>query len=248
MTTMSDFVPDASQAINELGWGFYFTPETAAVGAAHGLDAFRFYFLGRGGVLGDVESPVVTSAFGYWNPALVERMWTTARERSDLTPREAGRLYLTCSADFGRAHFAAVPHLQSFCDAAQAVLDAADPAGLALFSGYLAEPLVDDLPGRAMQLTTILREFKGSAHLLAVLAVGLSPRIAHGVRRPDFWESFGYASEPVPEATDERRGLLAEADALTLRLIAPAYEVLDADGRVALRDGVTRLAAAVPGA
>lgn len=248
MTTTSAFVDSASSAINDLGWGFYFTPETAAVGAAHGLDAFRFYFLGRGGVLGDVESPVVTSAFGYWNPVLVERMWSTARERADCSARDAGRIYLACSADFGRAHFSDLPELERFCEAAQAVLAAADPAGLALFAGHLAEPLVEDLPGRAMQLTTVLRELKGSAHLVAVLAVGLSPRIAHGVRRPDFWDSFGYVGEPVPEPTAERVALLAEADALTLRLIAPAYEVLDDAARAHLHEGLSQMTAAVSSA
>lgn len=245
MTTTSEYVQSASARIAALGSAFYFVPETIAVGKDHGLDGFRFYVLGRGGVLGDVEWPVIDSAFGYFHPTFVERMWNTARERADLSPRECGRLYLECSAEFGRRHFAEVPGLKPFCDAAEQVLAAADPAGLALFAGYVAEPLAADLPGRAMQLASILREHMGSAHLVAVLAVGLDPQVAHGVRRPEMWESFGYAGEPLPEPTDEVRGLLADADALTQRLIRPAYEALPTPEQDALLTGLADLGAAL---
>lgn len=226
MTTTSDYVQSASASISTLGAAFYFVPETVAVGKEHGLDGFRFYVLGRGGVLGDVEAPVIGSAFGYWNPSLIDHIWNSAKERADLSPRECGRLYLECSAEFGRQKFADVAGLQAFCDAAQKIHEATNVAGLSLYAGYVAEPLARDLPGRAMQLVTILREFMGSAHLVAVLAVGLEPKVAHGVRRPEMWEAFGYGGEPAPADTPEVRALLADADALTQRLITPAYAVL----------------------
>lgn len=244
MTTTSEYVQSASARISTLGAAFYFVPETVALGKEHGLDGFRFYVLGRGGVLGDVEPPVVGSAFGYWNPLLIDRIWKSAKERADVSPRECARLYLECSAAFGRETFADVAGLQAFCDAAQKVHGAVNPAGLALYAGYVDEPLVADLPGRAMQLVTILREFMGSAHLVAVLAVGLEPKVAHGVRRPEMWESFGYGDEPLPTDTGEVRGLLAEADALTQRLITPAYAVLSDTERDALQAGLEALTAA----
>ncbi|MGH3745421.1 MAG: helix-turn-helix domain-containing protein [Mycobacteriales bacterium] len=244
MTNTAEYVQSASARISALGSAFYFVPETLAVGKEHGLDGLRFYVLGRGGVLGDVEPPVISSAFGYFTPALIEHVWTSAKERADLSPRECGRLYLECAADFGRRQFADVPELQAFCDAAQKIHEATDVAGLALYAGYVAEPLAQDLPGRAMQLVTILREFMGSAHLVAVLAVGLEPKVAHGVRRPEMWESFGYGDEPAPADTEEARALLADADALTQRLITPAYGVLSAGERDALQTGLDALTAA----
>jgi hypothetical protein len=74
-TTSDSFVTEVSARINDLGWAYYFVPETLETGKALGLDGFRFYSLGRGGMLGDVEAPVVVSAFGYFNPALVADMW-----------------------------------------------------------------------------------------------------------------------------------------------------------------------------
>lgn len=50
----------ATDAIGTIGAAFYFHPDTLARGKAAGLDGFRFYILGRGGVLGDVEPAVVT--------------------------------------------------------------------------------------------------------------------------------------------------------------------------------------------
>lgn len=246
MTSTSEYVRTCSARINELGWAFYFVPETLEVGKAHGLDGLRLYVLGRGGVLGDVEAPVVASAFGYFNPVLIDHVWSSAREQADISPAECGRLYLQCSADFGRRHFADVPGLQQFCDSAAKILAAVNVAGLALYSGCVGQPLAEDPAGRAMQLMTILREFKGSAHLVAVLAVGLDPKVAHGVRRPEMWESFGYRDEPVPEVTPELRGLLAEADALTERLVTPAYAVLSEPERDAFSAALASFAAAVP--
>ena len=248
VTTTSEFIAAASDRVHGLGSAFYFVPETLEVGREHGLDGFRFYVLGRGGVLGDVEWPVVASAFGYWHPGAIERIWTTARERADLGPRACGELYLDCCADLGRRSLANVPGLPAFCDALERVLAAANPAGLALFSGYVGVPLAADLPGRAMQLTTVLREFMGSAHLLAVLAVGLEPKVAHGVRRPDDWQMFGYRDEPVPTATPEAKEMLADADALTQRLITPAYAVLTAAEQDAVQTGLAATAAAMPDA
>ncbi|MDQ2708249.1 MAG: hypothetical protein M3Z25_11675 [Actinomycetota bacterium] len=240
-------VCEAAPRIAAIGPGFYFTDETIAVGREHGLDGFRFYFLGRGGVLGDVEADVVTSAFGYFTPALVSRMWTTARERTSLSARDAGRLYLRCSQEFGRRHLSEVAGLAEFCAAAEQVNDAADRAGLALYAGTAAEPLVDDLPARAMQLNTVLREFRGSAHLVAILATpGITPRLAHGIRRPDFWTLFGYEERDLPVGTDAQRAALATADELTDAMVAPAFDVLDEARRVSLLDGLVAIEAALP--
>ncbi len=238
----TELIASACPDINTLGSAFYFVPETVAVGKEHGLDGFRFYILGRGGVLGDVESPVITSAFGWWAPELIDKMWTSAREK--MAPRDAGRLYMKCAHDLGRAKFANVDGLGEFCAAAEAVVLAVDPAAYALFAGTAAEPLADDLAARAMQLLAVLREFRGSAHLVAVLASGLSPKIAHCIKRPDMAKAFGWGEE-LPSLSDADRTALDAAEALTDRLVAPAYGVLDEGGAKALLAGVANLKAAL---
>ncbi len=194
-------------------------------------------------MLGDVEARVVTSAFGFYKPQLVEAMWNTARTK--ISPRDAGRAYLECCREWGRARLSHLGELDAFCKAAEAVNAAADPVGLSLYAGVSAEPLGEDLPGRAMQLTTVLRELRGSAHLLAVLACGVSPVVAHYVRRPDFFGIFGWSDADVPVVTVEDHAALDAADELTDRLVLPAFAVLDDAGSDALLAGLEAMEAAL---
>jgi hypothetical protein len=218
-----ELINATSPTIGKAGSAFYFHPNTLARGKEIGLDGFRFYMLGRGGVLGDVESDVVASAFGYFHRALVARIWTTARER--FPPREAARIYLQCCADRGRSALTAVGGLGEFCEAAEAIIAAVDPAGLSLYAGIAAEPRVDDLPGRALQLVAVLRELRGSTHLLAVVASGLAPAVAHAIKRPNDVKAFGW--DPAPAYTEADRAALAAAETLTDRLLLRPYGALD---------------------
>lgn len=231
-----ELIREACPKINALGAGFYFAPDTLATGAEHGLGGFELYVLGRGGVLGDVEAQVVLSAFGFFKRELVTKLWSSAREK--MSPRDGGRLYVRCCQDFGRSRLAGLDNLDEFCDAAGAVNDAVDPAGLALYAALAAEPLPSDSPARAMQLLAVLREFRGSAHLLAVLASGLRPKVAHYIKRPDFFSAFGYGEDEIPEVSDDDRMKLAAAEELTDALVRPAFSVLDGAGADALYSGL----------
>jgi hypothetical protein len=230
-------IGEACPAINDNGWLYYFDPATTARGERLGLNTFEFYFLGRGGVLGDVEAPVVASAFGYFNPAAVAMMWESGRAK--IEPREAGREYFLAAHDFGRKRLTGVEELDGYVAAATKVLDAArdQVPGLSLFAAASAEPIPDDAPAAAMHLTAVLREFRGSAHLLAVIAQGLDPKIAHLIRRPEAWTMFGW-TDPAPAFTDADTAALKAADALTDRLVTPAYSLLDDDDAAALLAGL----------
>lgn len=230
--TPEELVESACPLINDMGWRFYFTPETTARAEELGLDVLSFYVIGRGGVLGDGEARVVQSAFGYFNPALVATLWDGAR--TVIAPRDAGRAFVECGRAHGRRHLGAVPGLDAYCEAAEAVVAAADPQGLSLFAAASAEPLPDDAPARAMQLTSVLREYRGSAHLVALVASGLSPFTAHYVKRPEMWAMFGWQEGDAPEVTDAVRATLGEVERATDRMVLPAFSVLDGGQRDAM--------------
>ncbi len=232
--TPLDIVQQTSPLVNEAGNRFYFDPDTLARGKELGLDGFRFYFLGRGGVLGDVEPAVVVAAFGYFAPGVVEVIWDSAKQI--MSPREAAREYLACATRFGTAHLDGVEGLDAFNDAAETIIDSADRSALPLFAGVAAEPLPDDAAGRAYRNICTLRELRGGMHLLAVVATGVSPMVAHAIRRPDDVTSFGW--ESTPEITDEHRAQLDVADALTDRLLVSSIEVLTDARRNAFVAGV----------
>ena len=236
-----ELIDATSPTIGKAGAAFYFHPDTLARGKELGLDGFRFYMLGRGGVLGDVESDVVASAFGYFHRALVARIWTTAKER--YPPREAAREYLACCAHFGRSKLADVEGLSAFCEAAEAIIAAMNPAGLSLYAGIAAEPRAEDVPGRAMQWVAVLRKLRGSVHLLAVVASGVAPEVAHAMKRPNDVATFGW--DPAPEVTDADRANLDAAEALTDRLLIKAYEALDDGARASFLAGTKAIGAAL---
>lgn len=241
--TPNELMAEAAPLIADIGSAFYFKPATLQVGKEHELDGFRFYFLGRGGVLGDVEANVVASAFGYFNPPIVEKLWTTAKEK--MPPRDAARLYNTCNADLGRQTLGGVDGLDAFCAAASTINDAIDPAGLALYAGLAAEPVPNDTPGAALHLTACLREARGSAHLAAIVTHGMDPKVAHIIKRPDAWEMFGYSNDAQPTVTDDDRAEMKAIEATTNKIMAPAFATLDDAGQRALVDGLRAIKSAV---
>jgi hypothetical protein len=162
-----------------------------------------------------------------------------------ITPREAGLAHWLCSAETGRVKLANVPNLAAFVAAADAVNNAADPEGLALYAAFKSAPLVDDLPGRAMQLVSILREFRGSAHLIAIRASGLTGKQAHFIKRPNDVAMFGWTPEDAPHIDDSTRAALDAAERLTDAIVMPAYAVLNDAQRSALVDGARAIKAAL---
>ena len=241
--TTDELVARACPIIRDIGWAHFFSPEAETAAADLGVDLFTLYALGRGGVLGDVEPVVVSSAFGYFNPEVVAALWVEGR--THIAPREAARVYLDCAAEVGRRRLAHIEGLDAMVAAADAVNEAADPVGLALYAGYRGELLVDDVPGRAMQIVDVLREFRGSAHLIALRASGVDARTAHVVKRPNDLPMFGWPADLQPEISDEQRAAVEAAETLTDDLVRPAYAVLDEAGAAALLRGLDDMAVAL---
>ena len=241
--TNEELVAEVCPLINDSGWAYYFTPETIARGTELGLKGPQFYFIGRGGLLGDCDASVVAAAFGYFNPDVIRRAWESSM--TVIAPREAGLAHWLCSAQTGRAKLGGVANLAAFVEAADAVNNAADPEGLALYAAFKSAPLVDDLPGRAMQLVSILREFRGSAHLIAIRASGLTGRQAHFIKRPNDVAMFGWTPEDAPHIDDSTRAALEAAERLTDAIVAPAFAVLNDAQRTALVDGARAIKAAL---
>lgn len=227
--------------LNGVGAVHYFDAGVIAKAKAAGLDGFRMYFLGRGGVLGDVESSVVASAFGYFNPTLVKKMWDSAAAR--MAPRDASRNYLDWAEDVGRERFAGVEGLDAFNEASAVLIGSASPAALSLFAGYAAEIPPADAEGAAMFNAIVLRELRGCVHLVAIVAHGMDPVLAHAIRRPEDAAGFGW--DELPSPTDADRETLSSIDAMTDKLMAGHYGALSAEQIDALAAGADALAASL---
>ena len=244
-----DVIRATADPLNLVGAAFYFAPETrAAAKQQFGLDGFRNYFLGRGGVLGDVDADVVAAAFGYFEPGLIRNLWSSGVERiAPRSPRDVARGFIAAGHEFGRAHFGDLDGLAEFADAAAVVIGSVEPAGLSLFAGVRAEPVPDDAPAAALHQAMVLRELRGSVHLVAVIASGLTSAVAHAIKRPGDTETFGYAPDAAESVTADQRAAWERAEQLTDQLLVPAFSGLsDAQG-AALVAGAQAMYAALAG-
>ena len=213
-----------SKAIHDIGSTWMLHGETMARAPENGYaNPFAFYFAGRGGVLGDVDAEVVYAAFGWFAPAIVRPMWEEGVAVHGA--KEAARRYYEAAAAWGRDHLSGCDGLERFNELAARLVNCADSSGRTIFAGWRAEPLVEDAPGRALQLIHVLREWRGANHLVATTAAGLTPLEAilagDGEGQAKF---FGWA-EPFPAVTEDMRKRRQEAEALTDRLCAAAYEI-----------------------
>jgi len=222
--------------INVVGSAYYFTPETMALGKELGLGGMEFYVQGRGGQMGNTDSAAVAAAFGYFSPALIKSVWDAACAKCD--PLKAGTAHMQAAANLGRAKFTSLPGLDAFVAAMDKVNTAANPEGLGLYAAIRTEPLASDAAGRAMQLLAVLRELRGSAHLVALRAAGIDGKKAHASKRPDMWKQFGYPEDEMPVIDDAFLAQMAEAEKITDAIVEPAYAVLNDAERSALVAGV----------
>lgn len=233
----------ACPIINDLGAAFYFTPETLGVGKAMGLGGMEFYVQGRAGQMGNTEPEAVAAAFGYFKPALLKSVLDSANAKSD--PRVTGTAFMNACATMSRAKLSGITHLDALVAVLEKVNNAADPDGLALYAAINTEKLADDAAGRLLQLIAILREYRGSAHLVALRAAGVDSRTAHFMKRPDMWKQFGYTEEEAPEITDAVKAARAEAENITDRIVESAYAVLSDTERAVLVEGLHAVKAAL---
>ena len=241
--TNEELVNTVCPILNDNGWKYYFTPNAIEVSKSMGLKGMEFYVAGRGGCMGDCEGSVVAAAFGYFNPVIINAAWNLATAKQPA--RVIGDAHYEVAAHLGREKLTDLPGLTEFTAAMEKVFNAADPDGFALFAAFKSMPLAEDTPGRAMQLAASLREFRGSAHLIAIRAVGLTSKHAHYVKRPNDVKGFGWGEDDAPVVDDAVRALMVEAEKLTDALCIPAYAVLNDAERKALVDGTKAFEAAL---
>jgi hypothetical protein len=225
--TPEDAVAATKQTISKTGGAFMLTPATMERGAELGFAPFPWYYAGRCGVLGDVDPDVVHAAMVFFPQSMVHKAWK--KGIAVLAPQEASARYAEACQAWGRVHLAEADGLDRLCVRLEELAAAIDPVGMPLFAGWRALPLPDDAPGRAAQLLNVLREHRGGAHAIAVLASGLTPleAIVSSSYGPDNARFFGWP-EPYPDPAPLAEAR-AEVEQVTDRIVAQAYAAIDAD-------------------
>lgn len=227
------------------GWMLSDLTDAAAkeLGLANGE---QLWVIGRAGVMGDCDPPAAAAALAFIGPVLVAESWTAIP--AGLGPRAIAERYAQLCAEWGTTELNRFDRndLARMDELGRRVADAA-PASLgAVFAGTRALPAPEDLGARVALTMHVLRELRGAAHIVAVLASGITPldailasTAAPPRRGPQWAQHLGWTG-PFREPDDELAAARAEAERLTSRLIEPWYGSLSDSELVELVDLVER--------
>ncbi|WIX99227.1 hypothetical protein QRX60_34970 [Amycolatopsis mongoliensis] len=155
----------------------YFAPEAAAAYEALGLTGRAGYFASRSAALGAVPAPVVVATFYNFNPGLVRTSIATAWSATDPAAVLAARYAAADEALRGILGEAiASPEMRRAATLLRAAAEtvAEDVVGRPLFAAHAALPWPDEPHLVLWHAQTLLREYRGDAHVAALLTAGLS--------------------------------------------------------------------------
>jgi hypothetical protein len=253
----------------------YFVPEAAEEYAAVGIgDRMRGYFASRSAPMGAVTAEVVIATFFNFDPDLVRRsmdgVWGDVTPETILAARlrAADRMLRRLAPDAIDS-----PETREAAELARSAALAAcqRPEGRPLFAGHVSLPWPDEAHLVLWHAQTLLREFRGDGHVVALAAEGLDgceALVTHG--------AAGDVSPEILRATRQRTGddWLAAEERLRMRgwldpdlaltdlgrerrdrierrtdeLAAAPYEVIGPDGCARLRELVRPVSRAMTAA
>ena len=223
---------DAVEPIATIGW---WSRAAAEASLALGHDFFDGYVWGRAAALGaDVATPVVVSAFGVFNGALLGPVYEHGRSvslRTDVLESRASG----ATAGLRHATSGIADDVIAIAGAALlAMISTIEPGPRHLFGALQALPVPDDPYGRLWRAAELVREHRGDTHLAACAAAGLD--MAEMNVLTEVW--LGYA---VGEYSSTRgfdpAALASAAERLTARGWMSADGAMTSAGRTA-RDAI----------
>ena len=183
----------------------YFVAEAREEYRAIGLvDRMTGYFASRSAPMGAVNAEVVIATFFNFDPDLVRRsldgVWQSVTPSEVLAARFRGADRMI------RAHagaFVDTPELAEAAELAHAAATAAceRPEGRPLFAGHASLPWPDEPHLRLWHAQTLLREYRGDGHIVALAVEGLD-----GCEALVTHAAAGDASADILRATRQRTG------------------------------------------
>jgi hypothetical protein len=190
------------------------------------------WIVGRAGVLGNGDADVAAAGLGFLGRAGVRAAWESLPV--GVTPLLVAHEYAQLCAAWGSQALAAFDpaRMARMDELGRRIINAADGALGPVFAGWRAMPQPTEVGARAALTMHVLRELRGGAHIAAVLASGITPLQAvlaspapaprHG---PGWAEHLKWAG-PFPETSDGMRAARMAAEALTSRMLIPAFSTL----------------------
>ena len=240
----SELSTSTDSPIQSAGAAFYFAPTTAAYAETIGVNAFNFYGLGRGGVLGGADTSEVVEAFTFFSSGAIEFLYGAPRAKAD--PVATAKAHIDAAYDYADNTFGGISTdlLSSFARAAGKVVQGVKPGQYALFDGYMQFPFPASPVHAAYLATVLLRELRGGAHIDAIKEVGLSAIDATYLENPGIYKMHGFTDEEAPEVNADLEALKKKADAVSDAKFAEYLSVLDDAEQAVFLEGVNAMFAA----
>jgi hypothetical protein len=183
----------------------YFAAEARAEYATLGIDdRMTGYFASRSAPMGAVSAEVVIATFFNFDPGLVRRSMDGVWDR--VTPAEVVAARLRGADRMIRSHagaFVGSPEIAEAADLARAAaLTACErPEGRPLFAGHVSLPWPDEPHLVLWHAQSLLREFRGDGHIMALAVEGLD-----GCEALVTHAAAGDVSADILRATRQRTG------------------------------------------
>lgn len=158
-----------------------------------GLDPMAFYVLARGAVLGPVGPDLIAASFVWLHPDLVAATYATAVAK--ITVAQADGYWRDSMYGWARESLKDFDGCDRLAELLSRVVESADGAQSPIFVGWRTGGAPEKGAAAMFHHLYALRELRSSLHACAVLAAGLSPGEAVGIRTPWLAEMFGW---PAP--------------------------------------------------
>ncbi|GIJ28751.1 hypothetical protein Vqi01_39130 [Micromonospora qiuiae] len=233
--TVAETIDRVFEPIQQFDRSWMLAKSTDAYGVKLGFaTGAQFWVVGRAGVLGSCPVEVAAAAIAFEPLEEVRKAWLAVP--AGLTHYDVALHYRDRITEWGDRVFANVDRdtLSAIDTLGRRIIDAAPAALGTLFTGWRRLPAPDALPGRAALTMHLIRELRGAAHIVAVMACGLTPLDAilaapHPPPRtgPGYAERMGYKG-PFRNP-DEVREQRMEAERLTAAILVPYFSVLTAE-------------------
>jgi hypothetical protein len=225
--------------INQRGADLFFDEVAIKHGAERGVDNFLvLYGAGRAGVMGDVTAEQVVSAFGFFEPGLVHKMWSSMAP--EVRPSAVAEIFADALAAAARERWdeAAAADVAVL---GRKVADSVVALGMPLFAGWRSMAVPGDPVGAATLTVMTLRELRGDIHIQSVAASGVSPLEADYFTRGEQGVQLHGWKTPYPDVAHHADAMAAAQAATSARMARIYAGALDAAELDTLDEAVRHL-------
>ncbi len=199
-----------------------------------GLTPPEYYVVSRGAPLGAVRGSVVASVFGLIEPSLTATVWNGAMARLDADEVIASKVAMAETVLARIAASAELPPPERATAELQAAVERTDVDGHPLFAAIRELEPPTTSSGGLWRLCELVREHRGSSHICAYRAAGLSAAEVNVLT--ELWRDMPVGSESTTVNAWSRGSVEAALATLGERGLAEGRSITE-EGR-ALRDAV----------